>query len=363
MACEHLLKEFAKVDGLRVDLVTSSANEAGKVCFSDNITIHYLDIGKKSMNLHYQSERDLMVYSFKAYFYCRRLLRKKRHDFIHAFFSVPCGFIAMLLGAPYILSLRGSDVPFHNPRFYFLDKLLFQHLSKFIWRKTKFVIANSETLLESARRIYPGMEIGLIYNGVDTVTYKPDFEQKGAKQVNLLYAGRLSRIKGVEYLIEAFSTVLNRLPDKDVRLSIVGDGDMRGRAEELAARLSVREKIEFLGKIPPEEVRKLYAKCDIFVLPSLNEGMPMVLLEAMACGLAIICTDMPSLRLLVEHGRNGFIVEKSNSQAIAGAICSYIAAAPGLIREHGRISRQKALAMRWQDTAQKYREYYQRVLR
>lgn len=119
----YLLKEYEKMPDLQVTLVTSSTGSFRMERPSDNVTIYYLDIGKRG-SLHYQSSKDLLKYSWKAWLFCRRYLKGNHIDLIHAFFGIPCGLIALLLGKPYIVSLRGSDVPFYNNRFHWLDKLI-----------------------------------------------------------------------------------------------------------------------------------------------------------------------------------------------------------------------------------------------
>ena len=95
-ATYYLLKEFSKYPNINIDLVTSSVDKFEIRKFSNNITIHFLDI-RKNGNLHYQSNKDLIIYSLKSYIYCKKLMRSKEFDLCHAFFGIPCGYIAMKL--------------------------------------------------------------------------------------------------------------------------------------------------------------------------------------------------------------------------------------------------------------------------
>jgi glycosyltransferase involved in cell wall biosynthesis len=180
-ATKYLFSEFAKRDGLEIDLITSSTDKFKIEKFAKNICVHYLDIGKKG-NVHYQSNRDLLKYSWKAYFYGKSLIKKKKFNLIHAFFGIPCGYIAMRLGLPYIVSLRGSDVPFYNSRFAKLDKLVFYRLSRRIWRRARAVIANSEDLKRLAVKTFSG-EIGVIPNGINTSEFKPSKRKIISKKI------------------------------------------------------------------------------------------------------------------------------------------------------------------------------------
>lgn len=162
----YLLKEFSRYKDLQIDLVTSSASKYKEERFSDNIKIYYLDISKKE-SLHYQTNRDLLTYTCRSYFFCKNLLKRSTYHLCHAFFGIPCGFVAMKLNIPYIVSLRGSDVPFYNPRFYWLDKLFFKRLSEKIWKNSLRVIANSKGLRELTLKSFSSQKIEVICNGVD----------------------------------------------------------------------------------------------------------------------------------------------------------------------------------------------------
>ncbi len=346
-ATYYLLKEYAKDSTLQVDLVTSSVDSFRTETFADNITIHYLDIGKKG-NLHYQSNKDLLTYSFKAYRYAKKLMREgAQYDLCHAFFGIPCGYIAMQLGLPYIVSLRGSDVPFHNKRYYWLDRLIFQRLSRKVWHEATAVVANSQKLRELALRTSPDQDIQIIFNGVDINEFQARSERGNGSTLKIIATGRLSKQKGHKYLIEAISDM------KDVGLCLVGDGDQKESLKLLAKRCG--SNVHFVGKVDHEDIKSLLQGSDIFVLPSLNEGMSNSLLEAMACGLPVITTDTGGSKELVRE--NGIVVPSKDVQKLREAIMQ-------LKMDHVRReamskqSRTLAVEMGWEKTAQKYYELY-----
>ncbi|MDD5439675.1 MAG: glycosyltransferase, partial [Candidatus Omnitrophica bacterium] len=117
IATACIINEFLRYPDLTIDLITSSTGARRTETPGKNITVHFLDIGKRESNLHFQSIRDLLVYSWKAYRYARRLTGLKQYDLVHAIFGVPSGLVALFLGRPFLISLRGSDVPYHTPRF------------------------------------------------------------------------------------------------------------------------------------------------------------------------------------------------------------------------------------------------------
>ncbi len=343
----YLLREFAKYPELEIDLVTSSADRYKVERFADNITIHYLDISKGNQNLHYQTGKDLLTYTAKAYIYARKLKRKKDYNLCHAFFGIPCGFIALLLKTPYIVSLRGSDVPFYNNRFYWLDKLVLLRLSMLIWRKAKHVIANSEGLKELAQTSSPDQDIKVIYNGVDTNQFYPLENKVSGDKIKLISTGRLIERKGYRYLIEA-------LKDNDqVELTLVGDGNLAAELKELAVKNNANAK--FVGMVEHDELPKYLREADIFVLPSLSEGMSNSVLEAMACGLPIIATDTGGSEELVKE--NGFILKKGLAKALRSSIDYYLKNKP-LIKTHGEKSRISSEKKGWDQVASQYGRFY-----
>lgn len=314
-ATYYLLKEFAKHDDLQIDLITSSLNNYKEENFAHNIKIYYLNIGKKG-NIHYQSNKDLLKYFFRAYKLAKKLKRQSNYDLVHAFFGIPCGFIALLLKLPYIVSLRGSDVPFYNRRFYFLDKFIFQYLSKIIWQKAKAVVANSRGLKVLALKTSPRQKIDVIYNGVDLKQFFPN--AKTGNDFAVISTARLIKRKGIEYLINAFLNFQKYFPDS--RLLIAGDGDLKNYFIKIVKNSGLEDKVDFLGSISHEKLSDVYRRADVFVLPSLNEGMSNALLEAMASGLAIIATDTGGTGELVSTSVNGIIIEKNSEQAIYDAL-------------------------------------------
>ena len=341
-----ILGEFEKFDNIEIHLVTSSIDKERIENFSKNICVHYLDIGKHG-NLHFQSITDLLKYSFKAYGYAKKLNKKLHFNFIHAFFGVPCGFIAMKLGLPYIVSLRGSDVPFHTPRFKWLDILFFKRMSKKIWTNAKFVVANSKGLKKEALQTNPAQPIEVIYNGVDCTQFKPASESHKNEKLTLVSTGRLAPHKGYHFLIKALEGIEN------VKLILIGGGKQRDELIKLSEKLNV--ETEFKGKLQHKQIVNELQKANVFVLPSVTEGMSNSLLEAIACGLPVLVTNVGGSAELVKD--NGFIVEKASFLALREKIKLYLSDKE-LIRKQSEASHKIAQTMSWGNVAKEYLEIY-----
>lgn len=348
-ANRYILKELARYPDLWIDLVTASAGRYRREQFSVNTCIHYLDINKQERNLHYQTDRDLLIYTWRAYRYARKMIKANSYDLCHAFFGIPCGYLAMKLGLPYIVSLRGSDVPFYNRRFYWPDRLAFRRLSKKIWRKAHTVIANSEGLKALALAASPDQKIDVVGNGVDIQEFSPaprNISEAGGK-IRLISVGRLIERKGYRYLIEAMGNMSN------VELLLIGEGKLKNELEEIAGRRNVQAT--FLGTVDHEHICEHLQNADIFVLPSLNEGMPNATMEAMSCGLPVITTDTGGSAELIRG--NGFVVKKGNIKDLQKAIMRFVED-PALIETMGNASRELAVNMSWESVAVAYHRVY-----
>ena len=360
----YIMKEFSKIPDLQVDLITSSADKKYSLeKIGDNIRIHKLPIGDKQGNLHSQSEKDLLIYSWKAYFYAKKLIRKNSYDLTHSFFTVPCGFISWRLfkkyDIPYIVSLRGADVPRYAERFAFIYKILTPLIKK-IWKDSQKVISNSQGLKELALESNPKQPIDIIYNGIDIEKFKPDASLKNSDYFIITPgASRITSRKGLEYLIEAVHKLSLKYPQ--IRLKIMGDGEgEKIKLEKMVKDFNIQDKVEFLGRIPREKTFSYYQEADVFVLPSLNEGMSNAMLEALSTGLPIIATDTGGSKELIKEGENGYILKMKDSQDIAEKIEKLINNSE-LRESMGENSRKKALGMSWESVAGKYKKVYTSV--
>jgi len=171
-------------------------------------------------------------------------------------------------------------------------------------------------------------KIYLIENGIDVSRFSVEKDTKrkfsffNIKEYEIIAGtvGRISPEKGHEYLIKAFKLVSEEMPD--CKLMIVGDGVLRESLELLARSLEIEDKVIFTGK--RDDVPELLNLMDIFVLPSLTEGMPMALLEAMAAKKTIISTDVGSIPKMIQNDFSGLLVKPGDTAGLASAIKSLI---------------------------------------
>lgn len=354
-ATRHLLQQFSGRKDLHVTLVTSSIGRRGVEWLAPNVEIQYLDI-RKSRHLHYQSNRELLSYTIAALVDGWVRSRRGSFDLVHAFFGIPCGVIASVLRMPYVVSLRGSDVPGYSDRFRLLDAFVFRRLSRLVWRHSARVVANSSGLRRLARSTCNDCGIAVVPNGVDCERFMPSQEQSTChKRLKVLFVGRLIPRKQAGLLIHAFDI----LREKDrVSLTIIGDGPLREHLEAQAQATGC--SIDFLGNVVADRMPAVYAAHDVFVLPSQQEGMSNTVLEAMAAGLPVVVGDVGGTAELLDG--NGAVLESLTAGHIAAAIEKY-RDRPQLIREEGRRSRTIALGFSWSEVAEQYFEIYQNAVK
>lgn len=141
-------------------------------------------------------------------------------------------------------------------------------------------------------------------------------EQQKTDESFILFVGGMDRahyFKGVNVLLRAFSQLVSQ--HQTIKLFLVGDGDLRAEYEKLAVDLGLTEKVKFFGRVNELEKERLYRECKFLVLPSINSGeaFGMVLVEAMACGKAVVATNLPGVRLVCQDGVNGFLARPGDA--------------------------------------------------
>jgi len=187
----------------------------------------------------------------------------------------------------------------------------------------------------------------LICNGVDVERFRPT-ERQGreavlpqgfASQDSLLIGsvGRLEAVKDQLTLVLAFNELCRQRPDdRRLRLVLVGDGSLRNKIEELVARQGLQDRVWLAGT--RDDVPRLLAALDVFVLPSLAEGISNTILEAMACGLPVVASRVGGNEELLKEGETGFLVPRADPQAMAVALLNYVDDA-SLRAAHGTVAR------------------------
>ena len=226
--------------------------------------------------------------------------------------AYPDGFavvkLARELGLPCVIKVHGSDI---ND---YMEVGWRRRVIVSTLNRASKVIAVSEALKNKMIEYgVDGKKIIVVYNGVDGEVFKPgDREsararlglQKPAKRV--LFVGNLKPVKGLDDLIEAMRQIV--VERRDAQLHIVGYGPLEQSLRQRVSDVSLQDNVRFEGEKRPDEVALWMNACDVLCLPSLNEGVPNVVLEALSCGLPVVATNVGGIPEVVSSEVAGFLV-------------------------------------------------------
>jgi len=300
---------------------------------------------------------EMLAFMASALFHARRIARQTRAQATITFFGLPCGPIGYLLhktmGIPYIVSLRGGDVPGYMPASLSLYHRLTSSLSHIVWHSALAVIANSKGLAELAGRFAKDLSIGIIHNGVDTELFHPPVTPRGDQVISIMTVGRLHHQKGNDILLQAFAA-LAETDRRNCRLVIVGDGPEKSPLKQMAEKLNIAEQVDFRGWVDRSQLPDLYRQANIFAFPSREEGMPNVVLEAMASGLPVVVTPVPGIDELVTPDVTGIVVPQEDYRALSTQL-TLLLRDSNLREQMGAAGRRKVeTSFSWESSATAY---------
>ena len=262
----------------------------------------------------------------------------------HAFFSTtPMALrVARDLGIPSMLTLHIGDLQAVGGWRGVLARTYESLVVGRVIGRADSVAAVSQAVAEAV----PWKRVAVIPNGVDSEKFRPP-DEKGPTSNRVLFVGRLIDNKGPMIMMRAFSDVATELPD--VSLTMVGDGPLRRPLERLSAALGVSDRVTFLGM--RSDVDELMRGCDLLVRPSLVEGMPLTVLEAMASGLPVIASDVAGVGEAVVDGSTGLLVRPGSVDDLSEALLRLMRD-PELRVEMGERARRRAVdEFTWERTA------------
>jgi teichuronic acid biosynthesis glycosyltransferase TuaC len=265
--------------------------------------------------------------------------------------------------APLIVDVHGDTVFTQMVR----DPLIGKKMTETLHYASK-VVCISRNLCQLAKSF--GIDedrIEYVPLGIDVGQHRPEEQvriksERGLQdKIVILYVGQLIERKGVRHLLKALALVDPALLRK-CKVTIVGNGPERGRLEWLASKLGLDEYVTFTGKVSDDDLLDWYAAADIFVLPSLSEGRPTVINEAMASECAVIASDVSGIPEQVTDGRNGFLVPPADPVALAQKI-AYLLENENAIGVMGRNGRDKIIEEKitWEGYAERMVRIYGRV--
>jgi len=254
-------------------------------------------------------------------------IKRINPDLIHAGWVQNEGFLAALSGfKPWLLMPWGSDI------------LINPNKSWRIRRKTKFTISRADMIACDAESVkqhiielsgYPAGKIVVFPWGVDLSHFNrkevrlPLLSRLGWEGKKILLMIRMFEpIYGIEYFIEALPEIIRAEPD--ARVILAGDGSLKGVLMQKASEMGLDNYVHFAGLIKNEDLPIYFNSANIYISSSLSDGASLSLLEAMACGLPVVVSDVQSYYEWIKDGENGYIVPRRDPQLLAQRIIALL---------------------------------------
>lgn len=259
---------------------------------------------------------------------------------LHNHFGDASGSLTMIAaemaGLPFSITLHGPDI-FFAPRHWRLDEKIAR--AAFVACISHF--CRSQAMLFSDEAHWG--KLTLVRCGIDPGLYRKGQGGGGAQKGggHVVFVGRLDPVKGVPLLLEAFARIRARHPG--ARLTVAGDGRSKARLMARAQALGLGDAVRFPGYLEESQVADLLAGADMLVLPSFAEGLPVVLMEALAAEVPVVATQIAGVPELVRDGVSGLIVPPGDEVALAGAI-DRLLSDPDLCARMGAAGRARVLA-------------------
>jgi L-malate glycosyltransferase len=246
-------------------------------------------------------------------------------NLIHIHWAIPTGLIGVWVGVlirkPLVVTIHGSDLRMALEKSNFVRRLFM-----YVCKKADHVNCVSEVQKKELERLgVPARKISTIPMGIDAAfleTGKNRGVESKNRPITILSNRNLLPIYNVSLLIRAIPIVLKDEPEAKFR--IAGDGSERKTLEREAESLNINSSVEFLGRVPHEEMPNLLSQADIYVSTSLHDGTSVSLLEAMGSGVFPVVTDIPANREWITNGKNGFLVSVDEVQSLASNIVDAI---------------------------------------
>jgi glycosyltransferase involved in cell wall biosynthesis len=343
----HALAAALVARGHSVDVVTSGMDGLPEYEVIDGVHVHRVRCVRR--HRHYTTTAELMTWIWPAYRKALELTRTRQFDLNHTHFALPTGFVSYLLyrktGLPYITTVHGSDVPGYNPDRFRIIHTLARPAWRHIVRSSARIVSASHFLKELLQSQIE-VPVDVIRNGyANKFTGQPG----AAKRNRILVVTRMFPRKGVQYFLDALSGL-----EHDWEIVIAGDGPYLPRLKSKGKKMGLN--IRFVGFVQGDVLAELYASSRIFVFPSLQENFPVVLLEAMEAGCAIITTDSDGCAEVV--GDAGIATLPEHADQIRNAL-TLLMSDPERIELFSMRAKNRINRFRWPRIAAQY----ERVMR
>lgn len=300
---------------------------------------YYEKLGVETINVSLENHKDHIKRDWKnvrreylklkfkgklSYIFTARQLQKvidiEKPDLLHAHYVSSYGLIGSRVNfKPFIVSVWGSDI-YDFPR----RNLINRNMIRYVLKQADVICATSNALMNETLNYVQNKPLVITPFGVDITRFFPmDQKPKDNQQITVGIVKGMEEKYGIEYLIQAFKSLKEKLPKEDfskLHLKIVGDGPSLQAYKQLSQMYELDHTISFTGPVQHELVPKIISEMDIFVVPSIIESFGVAAVEAQACGVPVIASNVGGLPEVVIDGETGFIVPPREPDAIAQKI-------------------------------------------
>ncbi len=239
----------------------------------------------------------------------QKLQATRAIDLIHAHAALPCGHAAALLSKrlniPFVVTLHGLDV-FNTCFTGGMPAVWRRTVSVDVYRAARTVICISGKVQDVLQAGTTEIRSTVVHNGVNPILFSPNLIASASPDPEILMVGNLQRSKGHELVLQAIAKLQSSLPK--LRCCIIGEGLDRVQFEALVRDLGIGPHVQFAGRQSRSEVAEAMRRCSVFVLPSRNEGLGCVYLEAMSCAKPVIACRGQGIEEVIEHEKNGWLI-------------------------------------------------------
>lgn len=345
---ETFIREVIQQCDKTVELFTGEGKLLSEVAHLD-VTVHQIPVHYKEDRINkvlstYTPLLSAEIEALSMYVNARRtgmIDRLEACDVMSTHYYADNALISRVVDIPMVFRFAGIKSP----------SVRWQTM--FTTDRADIYVANSQSTARRLQRWYDTDVKETVYAGVDVKQFTPS-EEPSTGELVVLFVGRLDDGKGFPDLIEAVEGV-------DVRLRVVGDGNRREEFKSLAQQRLDADSYTFVGEVPHDEVHREYQKADIFCLPSYHESFGIVVLEALACGLPVVTTDLDAIVEYVDNGENALLFEPGDVPAMEDALHRLVNS-EDVRRRLSSAGRETALQYSWSTQIEKMMKVYRQLV-
>lgn len=342
--------------GHDVCVMTSAFRDLRGLSIENGVHVHRIRSFRRSIDRSDLAQ--MMAFAVSGVLCSRRIICSEKPDGAISFFTLPSGLIGYWLSAchhlPHVVSLRGGDVPGLVPEVEAAHRRT-RGLRRRVLGSAEAIVANDDGLARLSETADP-FPVTVIPNGVDGSMFSP-CSPANARDADapfrILFAGRLRRQKNLSLLLDQLAA-FDQSQRTRFTLTVIGDGPLEGALRDRAAQLGIGDRITWHGWVSKSEVVKHFQNAECFVNPSLYEGLPNTVLEAMACGLPVVASRVAGNDTLVVDHTTGLLFDLDQPDQLGEAL-SHLMSDRTLARRMGSNGRNRALEKySWDPVAESY---------